>query len=76
MGDCAKTVAHRVDSLGDCRGMAQLKSLAAMGGEVAAMVKAALDAFAHRDSAAAAGSRPWTTPSTAIAAASAGPDRR
>lgn len=54
MGDCAKSVAHQVDSLGDCRGLAQLKTLAAMGGEAAAMVKTALDAFAHRDSAAAA----------------------
>jgi phosphate transport system protein len=55
MGDCAKTVALQVESLGDCRGLAQLKTLAAMGGEAAAMVKAALDAFAHRDAAAAAG---------------------
>ncbi len=54
MGDCAKNVAHQVEAIGDCRALAQLKTLAAMGGEAAAMVKAALDAFAHRDAAAAA----------------------
>jgi phosphate transport system protein len=54
MGDCAKNIAHRVDLVGDCRGLAQLNSLAAMGEAVAAMVKAALDAFARRDAAAAA----------------------
>ncbi len=54
MGDCAKNIAHRIDLIGDCRGVAQLRSLAAMGDEVAAMVKAALDAFVCRDAAAAA----------------------
>ena len=54
MGDCAKNIAHRVEPIGDCRGIGQLSSLAAMGEEVAAMVKAALDAFARRDALAAA----------------------
>lgn len=54
MGDCAKNIAHRVDQVGDCRGIAQLAALNAMAEEVGAMVKAALDAFALRDSAAAA----------------------
>jgi len=54
MGDCAKNIAHRADAIGDCRGIAQLRTIAAMGVEVAAMVKAALDAFAHRDGVAAA----------------------
>jgi len=54
MGDCAKNIAHRVEPVGDCRGLAQIKVLAAMGDEVGAMVKSSLDAFAHRDREAAA----------------------
>ena len=54
MGDCAKNIAHRVAPVGDCRGIGQLRSLAAMADEVAAMVKAALDAFTRRDALAAA----------------------
>jgi len=53
MGDCAANIARRVDDIGDCRGLAQLSSLAAMAEEVGAMVKAALDAFARRDGPAA-----------------------
>lgn len=54
MGDCASNIARRAGQIGDCRGIAQLTSLAAMGDEVGAMVKAALDAFARRDGVAAA----------------------
>jgi len=54
MGDCAKNIAHRVEAVGDCRGLAQLANLATMANEVGAMLKAALDAFARRDGDAAA----------------------
>lgn len=54
MGDCAKNIAHRVETIGDARALAQLTSLGTMANEVGAMLKATLDAFARRDGAAAA----------------------
>lgn len=54
MGDCAKNIAHRSNDIGDARGLAQLTSLGKMAVDVSAMLKAAFDAFARRDGAAAA----------------------
>lgn len=54
IGDCAKNIAHRARDVGDARGLPQLASLDKMAIEVSAMLKAAFDAFARRDGAAAA----------------------
>jgi phosphate transport system protein len=54
MGDCAKNIAHRVQDVAEMRGLPQLASLGTMAHEVGAMMKAAFDAFARRDGAAAA----------------------
>jgi phosphate transport system protein len=54
MGDCAKNIAHRTQDVGAVRGLPQLSSLGNMADEVGAMMKAAFDAFARRDGAAAA----------------------
>jgi phosphate transport system protein len=53
MADNAANVARRVPLLGDFRAATQMRTIAAMGEAVAAMVKAALDAYSVRDPAAA-----------------------
>lgn len=54
MADNASNIARRTLMLGEFRIADQLRTIAAMGEAVAAMVKAALDAYSGRDPAAAA----------------------
>jgi phosphate transport system protein len=53
MGDCAVNIAVRATTIGDCREITQMKSIANMRDSVLAMVKNALDAFTMRNSVAA-----------------------
>lgn len=53
MGDCAANIARRSLLLADARSLAEVRTVAALGQAVATMAKAALDAYAVRDPAAA-----------------------
>jgi phosphate transport system protein len=54
IGDCAKNIAYRAEELSDLRKLDQVKILPAMEEAVQAMLKTALDAFASRNTDAAA----------------------